>query len=1573
MSTIEKVSILGAETIHVGYGIQDHIVEVVINTKASSTYVIITDTNMGRTEPFSKLTQLFASKLKELRPESRLLQYQVSPGENNKSRETKAAVEDYLLQQGCTRDTVILAVGGGVIGDMIGFVAATFMRGVRYVQVPTTLLSMVDSSVGGKTAIDTPLGKNFVGAFYQPEYVFADVSFLKTLPTRQFINGMAEVVKTAAIWNEEEFTRLENFSKKFLEVVTAKVPDIESIKHELVKTVLESIRVKAEVVSSDEKETGLRNLLNFGHTIGHAIEAVLTPEALHGECVSVGMIKEAELARYLGILSQVAVARLSKCLVAYGLPVTIDDKEFLKKVGNKRHYVQLDTLLKKMAIDKKNDGSKIRCVLLESIGRCYQLKAHQISKQDLGFVLTDEVLVHPFKDQSLKSSTVIIPPGSKSISNRALILASLGKGTVRIKNLLHSDDTKHMLDAVTALGGAKITTEDNGETIVVEGNGGNFIATNEQLYLGNAGTASRFLTSVATLVKPNKNSLDDVILTGNARMQQRPIGPLVDALRANGSQVQYLNNEGSLPLVIKAGSGLKGGRIELAATISSQYVSSILMCAPYAEEEVTLKLVGGKPISVLYIDMTIAMMKSFGIEVKQSLTEEYTYIIPKGTYQNPQEYVIESDASSATYPLAFAALTGTSCTVPNIGSSSLQGDARFAVDVLKPMGCIVEQSATSTTVTGPPLGHLKPLPHVDMEPMTDAFLTASVVAAVAYDGKNSTAITGIANQRVKECDRIAAMVNELAKFGVKAHELPDGIEIQGVKLEQLVNPSTEKRGIKSYDDHRVAMSFSLLAGLCNQPVLIQERSCTGKTWPGWWDTLHSQFNIQLDGYELPFDADDSSLLIDKHANGDKSIIVIGMRAAGKSTLSKWMATFLGFKFLDLDDVFEQRVGTDIRTFIKQYGWEEFRSKEAAIAKEIFTEKSRGYVISTGGGIVEGEDARNTLKDYTKQGGIVLHLHRDLDETVVFLSADTTRPAYVNEIKDVWIRRENWYHECSNYHFYSSHCDNELEFKHLRNSFISYIKTITGLQVSELSRKRSAAVSLTFKDLNDVAEHLEEIAVGSEAIELRVDSLNKYSKTFVADQTATLRKYVNLPIIYTIRTESQGGLFPDHEVEQLEELLLLGIKLGVEYLDLQSNYPNSLIEKILERKAFTRIIISHYDNTGVLKWTNVEWKNKYNQAVSYGADIVKLVGTATSFQDNLDLEVFRSAANLKPLIAINRGEQGKLSRVLNTVFTPVTHDLIPKQSTNGSSGLLSINQINKAYAEIGGFTQKKFWIVGKPVDHSRSPNLHNAGYKKLNIPYTFDRFETDDASLAVKKLIHEDKNFGGLAVTMPLKLDIIKHVDELSEAAQLIGAVNTVIRSSNDPNKLYGDNTDWVGITTSFARHGVPNIENSNVNGLVVGGGGTSRAAVYALHDMGCKIIYMINRTSSKIREIKESFPADYNIQILETIEQVEAAASVSLVVSCVPADKPVDETLLNKLERFLYHGSTTKNGGFTPTLIEAAYKPRLTPVMRIAHEKYQWSVIPGVEMLVNQGERQFQLHTGFTPPYRVIHDAVVAE
>lgn len=214
-TTIDKVSILGHESIHCGFHLIPYIVETVLSTLTSSTYVLFTDTHLAPIY-LEAFEQAFQSAIADLPEEGRprWLTQTIAPGEQSKSRETKASLEDWMLSHRCTRDTVVLALGGGVIGDLVGFVSANFMRGVRYCQIPTTLLAMVDSAVGGKvsfegpslldeeadpsspqTAIDTPLGKNLIGAFHQPSYVFIDASFLETLPRREFVNGMAEVVK----------------------------------------------------------------------------------------------------------------------------------------------------------------------------------------------------------------------------------------------------------------------------------------------------------------------------------------------------------------------------------------------------------------------------------------------------------------------------------------------------------------------------------------------------------------------------------------------------------------------------------------------------------------------------------------------------------------------------------------------------------------------------------------------------------------------------------------------------------------------------------------------------------------------------------------------------------------------------------------------------------------------------------------------------------------------------------------------------------------------------------------------------------------------------------------------------------------------------------------------------------------------------------------------------------------------------------------------------------------------------------------------------------------------------------
>lgn len=1582
-----KISILGQESIVADFGLwRNYVAKDLVNGLPSTTYVLITDTNIGSiyTPGFQKA---FEDAAASVSPSPRLLVYYAPPGEVSKSRHTKADIEDWMLSQSppCGRDTVVLALGGGVIGDLTGFVAATYMRGVRYVQVPTTLLAMVDSSIGGKTAIDTPLGKNLIGSIWQPSRIYIDLEFLETLPVREFINGMAEVIKTAAISSEEEFSALEANADAILSAVRSEAQPgqgrFDGIQDILKARILASARHKADVVSADEREGGLRNLLNWGHSIGHAIEAILTPQILHGECVAVGMVKEAELARHLGILKDVAVARVVKCISAYGLPTSLKDARIRKLSAGK--HCPVDQLLFNMALDKKNDGPKKKVVLLSAIGQPYEPKASVVSNEDIAVVLAPSIEVYPGVAKSLDITCT--PPGSKSISNRALVLAALGSGTCRIKNLLHSDDTEVMLNALERLGAATFSWEEEGEVLVVNGKGGKLQASPTPLYLGNAGTASRFLTTVATLA--TSGSVDSSILTGNNRMKQRPIGDLVDALTVNGADIEYVEGKGSLPLKIAASGGFAGGNINLAAKVSSQYVSSLLMCAPYAKEPVTLKLVGGKPISQPYIDMTTAMMRSFGIDVQKSTTEEHTYHIPQGQYVNPAEYVVESDASSATYPLAIAGVTGTTCTVPNIGSKSLQGDARFAVDVLKPMGCTVKQTDASTTVTGPPNGALRPLPNVDMEPMTDAFLTASVLAAVAQrEGSNhTTRIYGIANQRVKECNRIKAMKDELAKFGVVCREHEDGLEIDGIDRSNLRQPAN---GIFCYDDHRVAFSFSVLSLVAPRSTLILERECVGKTWPGWWDTLKQLFSVKVEGKELK----EEEASVASHSNKETaSVFIIGMRGAGKTTTGHWVAKTLNRPFIDLDTELETSEGMAIPDIIKNRGWQGFRDAELALLQRMIKERSSGYVFACGGGVVEMPEARKLLIDYHKTKGNVMLVMRDINEVMSFLQIDKTRPAYVEDMMGVWLRRKPWFQECSNIQYYSQHT-NAGGLAFASEDFKRFLGVVTG-QIDNLSaikkKELSFFVSLTLPDLRQASDILDEACVGSDAVELRIDLLKDPSSDndipsvdYVAEQMSFLRSRISLPLIFTIRTRSQGGRFPDDAHDAAMQLYRLAFRSGCEFVDLEIAFPDEMLHAVTEMKGHSKIIASHHDPKGELAWGNMSWMKFYNRALEHG-DVIKLVGVANSLDDNTALRKFKNwaaSAHDIPLIAINMGGNGQLSRILNGFMTPVSHPSLPFKAAPGQ---LSAIDIRKGLSLMGEIKAKKFAVFGCPVSASRSPVLHNFLFAQMGLPHEYGRLETTNVE-DVKELIRSPE-FGGASVTIPLKLDIMPLLDEISHDAELIGAVNTIVpvrSEANKPARLIGYNTDWQGMVRSFRNAGVYG-SSGDASAVVIGGGGTARAAIFALHSMSYSPIYVIGRSPEKLQSMISTFPSSYDIRIVHGNEKLDTVPLIA--VGTIPGDRPIEpgmrETVCHMFERAQQIDRSDIHPENSPrVLLEMAYKPSVTPLMQLANDA-GWTTIPGLEALVGQGvyqvccsqlndlypdltDLQFKHWTGISPLYQ---------
>ena len=407
-------------------------------------------------------------------------------------------------------------------------------------------------------------------------------------------------------------------------------------------------------------------------------------------------------------------------------------------------------------------------------------------------------------------------PGSKSITNRVLLMAALGNGVTKLIDPLKSEDTDQMINALIKLGVSVKEVNDDKKIIEIKGAEHNFPNKNTNLFLGNSGTTFRPLSAVLAMMR------GDYYLSGIERMHERPIKDLVDALEQMGSSIQYEKNHGYPPITINNSSIEISEPIQIKGDISSQYLTALLIAGPISNNEFNIEVIGDL-ISKPYIDITLKLLTKFNIFYNNDNWRLFS-LKKDSVYRNPTKIFVEGDASSASYFFAAASLAG-SIEIKGINKDSIQGDLKF-LDIISKMGAKIEYKSDSIQVSK--ASNLKGL-EIDCIEIPDAAMTLAIMAVFA---DRPTKLKNIGSWRVKETDRILAMNNELTKMGVEVSTTHDSMTIFPQK--QL----NDNISIETYNDHRIAMCFSLFC-LKNLNITIQDPNCVNKTYPDYFKDLKS--------------------------------------------------------------------------------------------------------------------------------------------------------------------------------------------------------------------------------------------------------------------------------------------------------------------------------------------------------------------------------------------------------------------------------------------------------------------------------------------------------------------------------------------------------------------------------------------------------------------------------------------------------------------------------------------------------------------------------------------------------------
>lgn len=1330
-------------------------------------------------------------------------------GERFKTRKTKTFIEDFLLKSGCKKNSGLIGFGGGVVSDMVGFVASTYMRGIPFVLVPTSLLAMVDSTIGGKNAVDTEHGKNLIGTIYRPKHVYIDLAFLHTLPADMWAAGMSEVIKIAAILDKSFFTEIAERSLE--EIMTDKIW--------LQYMIKKSIELKASIVEQDEHESQLRMILNFGHTIGHALEAEVK-DLNHGLCVSIGMYCELEIGNFMN-KTNVDLEYFKTVLESYKLPTKIPEINFSK-------------IISRAKLDKKRRTTKIPLYIPSEIGK--------ISPSPL--LITDEIfslfLSSSVTLYGIPSFDYLSIPGSKSLTNRYILLSALCKTPTRINRALFSEDTSLMIKSLEILGLCKVNIDDK-DLIIEPKNKVN--AKSRELYVGNAGTVARFL-AMTCLIIPG-----ETLISGYARMHLRPIKDLVEAMNITGQRAVCVDKEGHLPLLVKGG-GFAGGRIEIDPRISSQYVSSVLMASPCAEEntEIILKC-EGEPTSYSYILMTIKAMQDFGATV--TVLSPYHYQIPNTGYKSPGSISVEPDAGSASYFFALAALHKKSIAIQSLGSKSTQGELKF-IEVLEQMGCIVKIDDFSITIQGNDLSPVK----VNMNNCTDSFITAAILMANC-DGESE--ITGIENQRFKECDRISAVIHELSKFGVFAESIPSGIRIIGKKkLKEGVE-------IETYDDHRIAMAFAVL-GTMVPGVVIKGRRAVDKTFPTFWKAINEC------GIEIKSPQPKKKRI--------ESIIIVGMRGVGKSTLGMKLSEEIGWNFIDLDCLIQEDLHvSSLSEWIIANGIENFRNLEHIyLQKCLLLNKT---IIATGGGIVEHVQVQTLLMSHYP----VIWINTSLENISHNLEHDASHRMPLN-LNEAYIKRVPLFEKVYDYQFNYSTLDIETNSENFR----LFCYKVLGKKCPLPNDFSNFGCASSSKNL-EIIEKSQYLT----AAEIRSDLYENIENSYKD--------------LHIVKEKLKGGLsiftWRGNVDEKYWEILKNAGKYLPDFIDVQFEFGSKWLENFEAlRLAFPsiRIILSYH--TEIL---NIDFESIFNFMCSLSPDVVKFISPR-----------FTLPFTALPHIHFSLGSENLVTRIQNTYFSPV------RLGECTGKGQLTYEELIKFQLSLNVMPEKKcFYLAGNNISRSPAKSLYNRLFSSYGLDYTYEFLETNSLDEIIQTL--KSPHCLGMSITIPYKELIIPYLDSISPEAQALGAVNTIVKRNG---RLIGTNTDWHGLyyPLKFRK-----VHKTHSSAAVLGAGGTSKAAIYALLKLKLKIT-LWNR--SKERLTSGAWPCT-------TTQDLGDIKHATVIVSTIPGNAEILLPWLNP----------------THVVLESAYFPDETFIGKQANQSGA-ILITGKEMYLYMARYQFRIFTG---------------